>query len=79
MPGITKETINNTGTGTSPHGNTALDSGIDDDTGSMTSVELENRLLKNEVSQLHQEMSSVIQRAREAQDGRQTRLEFLEL
>ena len=35
----------------------------------LPSLDLENRLLKNEVTQLSQEMTSVIHRAKEAQDG----------
>ncbi len=35
----------------------------------LSSLELENRLLKNEVASLNQEMSSVIQRVKLAQDG----------
>ena len=36
----------------------------------LSSLELENRLLKNEVASLNQEMTSVIQRAKTAQDGK---------
>ena len=36
----------------------------------MSSLELENRLLKNEVASLNQEMTSVIHRAKSAQDGK---------
>ena len=36
----------------------------------LSSLELENRLLKNEVASLNQEMASVIQRAKSAQDGK---------
>lgn len=35
----------------------------------LSSLELENRLLKNEVASLNQEMSSVIQRAKSSQEG----------
>ena len=35
----------------------------------LSSLELENQLLKNEVASLNQEMSSIIQRAKSAQDG----------
>ena len=34
-----------------------------------SSLELENQLLKNEISSLNQEMTSVIRRAKESQDG----------
>ena len=36
----------------------------------LSSLELENRLLKNEVASLNQEMTSIIQRAKTAQDGK---------
>ena len=35
----------------------------------LSSLELENQLLKNEVVSLNQEMSSIIQRAKDSQDG----------
>ena len=35
----------------------------------LSSLELENRLLRNEVASLNQEMASVIQRAKEAETG----------
>lgn len=35
----------------------------------LSSLELENQLLKNEVASLNQEMSSIMQRARDAQEG----------
>ena len=36
----------------------------------LSSLELENRLLKNEVASLNQEMQSIIQRAKSSQDGK---------
>ena len=36
----------------------------------LSSLELENRLLKNEVASLNQEMSSLINRAKDSQDGK---------
>lgn len=36
----------------------------------LSALELENRLLKNEVQSLNGEMNSVIRRAKDAQDGR---------
>ena len=36
----------------------------------LSSLELENRLLKNEVASLNQEMTSIIHRAKSAQDGK---------
>ena len=41
----------------------------DSDEGVVSSLELENRLLKNEIASLNQEMSTVIQRSRTAQEG----------
>ena len=38
----------------------------------LSSLELENNLLKNEVASLNQEMNSVIHRAKTAQDGKET-------
>ena len=35
----------------------------------VSALELENRLLKNEISSLNQEMASVIQRAKDSQAG----------
>ena len=42
----------------------------DDHTHQLSSLELENKLLKNEVASLNQEMSSALSRARKAQEGR---------
>ena len=39
------------------------------DEGFVNSLELENRLLKNEIASLNEEMSTVIQRSRAAQEG----------
>lgn len=36
----------------------------------LSSLELENKLLKNEVASLNQEMASVIQRAKDSQSGK---------
>lgn len=36
----------------------------------LSSLELENRLLRNEIASLNQEMASVIQRAKDSQTGR---------
>jgi hypothetical protein len=41
----------------------------DDGDARVSSLELENRLLKNEVDSLNQEMAAVIQRAKNAQTG----------
>ena len=42
----------------------------DSETQQNKSLELENQLLKNEITSLNHEMTSVIARARESQDGR---------
>lgn len=39
------------------------------ETQTLSSLELENKLLKNEVQSLNQEMSSVVNRAKEAEMG----------
>ena len=41
----------------------------DDNKQATSSLELENRLLKNEVTSLNQEMASVIERAKNSQEG----------
>lgn len=39
------------------------------DTHNLSSLELENKLLKNEVQSLNQEMSSIMNRAKESETG----------
>ena len=53
----------------------------DSDDATMSSLELENRLLNNEITSLNQEMTTVIQRAKTAQEGelRKVTLEQLSL
>lgn len=42
----------------------------------VSSLELENKLLKNEVASLNQEMATVLQRSKDAQNGKWINLRF---